>query len=315
MKVLIVEDDRAVMMLTSAYIRSFGHEIETAVSGEEALEKFDPNHIDMVLMDYMLPGINGFETTMRLREIYEDEWFPIIFLTSAHEDEHLSQGLAAGGDDYLYKPVTPVVLEAKLKAMQRIVSMQQELLSVNKQLEQLSVMDGLTQIYNRRGFDRAMESEWKRMQRDKNQLTLLLIDVDYFKKFNDHYGHQAGDDCLIQIAKALDEQLYRPADITARYGGEEFAVLLPGTDTAGAEEVAKRILQVVHAMAIPHEKSDVADHVTISIGVASSDQNLNDSIENLIKSTDKTLYQAKRDGRNRYLTHVAMLEKETNPSA
>ena len=209
MKVLIVEDDRAIMMLTSAYIRSFGHEVVQAVSGEEAIEKFDPNHIDLIIMDFMLPGINGFETTTKLRETYGDEWFPILFLTSAHDDDHLSQGLAAGGDDYLYKPVTPVVLEAKLKAMQRIVTMQQELLDANKQLEQLSFLDGLTQIYNRRGFDRAIKSEWKRMKRDKNQLTLLMMDVDYFKKFNDHYGHQAGDDCLKQIAAAIEGELFR----------------------------------------------------------------------------------------------------------
>ena len=151
MRVLIVEDDRAIMMLTSAYIRSFGHEAIPAEGGEKALELFDPNNIDLVLMDYMLPGIDGFETTMKLRETYVDEWFPIIFLTSASDEEHLSKGLAAGGDDYLSKPVTPVVLEAKLKAMQRIVNMQQELLDVNKRLKQLSYLDGLTQIYNRRG--------------------------------------------------------------------------------------------------------------------------------------------------------------------
>ena len=303
MKVLIVEDDRAVMMLTSAYIRSFGHEVEQAMSGEEAIEKFDPNHIDLIIMDYMLPGINGFETTIKLRETYEDEWFPILFLTSAHDDEHLSQGLAAGGDDYLYKPVTPVVLEAKLKAMQRIVTMQQELLDANKQLEQLSFLDGLTQIYNRRGFDRAIKSEWKRMKRDKNQLTLLMMDVDYFKKFNDHYGHQAGDDCLKQIATAIEGELFRPADITARYGGEEFAVLLPGTDTVGAIEVAKRVIKAVRKLAIPHDQSEVADHVTMSIGLASSTETIDD-IKELIEAADQTLYRAKQDGRNRYMTHA-----------
>ena len=215
MKVLIVEDDRAVMMLTSAYVRSFGHEVTQAFSGEEAIEKFDLNHIDLVIMDYMLPGINGFETTMKLRETYDDEWFPIIFLTSATEDGHLSKGLAAGGDDYLYKPVSSVVLEAKLKAMQRIVTMQQELQEKNSRLEQLSFLDGLTQIYNRRGFDRAIKSEWKRMRRDNNELTLLMMDVDFFKKYNDHYGHQAGDDCLKTVASTLEQQLFRPADIVS----------------------------------------------------------------------------------------------------
>lgn len=315
MKVLIVEDDRAVMMLTSAYIRSFGHESVPAYSGEEAIELFDPHHIDLVIMDYMLPGINGFETTMQLRETYQDDWFPIIYLTSADDDEHLSLGLAAGGDDYLHKPVTPVVLEAKLKAMQRIVSMQKQLVDANKQLEQLSFLDGLTQIFNRRGFDRAIKSEWKRMKRDKNKLTLLMMDVDYFKKFNDHYGHQAGDDCLKQIAGALEGELYRPADIVARYGGEEFSVLLPGTDSIGAVQVAKRLIQVIRKLAIEHEQSDIADHVTMSIGLATSNNKQNDSIEALIESADKALYRAKKDGRNRYLTHDALLDKESHANS
>jgi diguanylate cyclase (GGDEF)-like protein len=291
------------MMLTSAYIRSFGHETVPAVSGEEAIEIFDPNNIDLVIMDYMLPGIDGFETTMQLRATYEDEWFPIIFLTSANDEEHLSRGLAAGGDDYLYKPVTPIVLEAKLKAMQRIVNMQQELLTANKRMEKLSYLDGLTQIYNRRGFDRAISTEWKRMLRDKNDLTLMLMDVDCFKKYNDHYGHQAGDDALKRIAKAIEEQLYRPADIVARYGGEEFAVLLPGTNSEGAEMVAERIIESISLMNIPHVKSEVTDHVTISVGVSCSSKVNVDGIPRLIKTADEALYAAKKAGRNQHIIY------------
>lgn len=300
MKVMIVEDDRAVMMLTSAYIKSFGHEVIPAVDGEEALEKFDPNTINIVLMDYMLPGIDGLETTRRLREIYEGEWFPIIFLTSSADDAHLSKALEAGGDDYLNKPVTPVVLEAKLKAMQRIVTMQQELLEANKRMEQLSYLDGLTQIYNRRGFDRSISTEWKRMRRDNNELCLLLIDVDYFKKYNDHYGHQAGDDCLKVVAKAIERVLFRPADIAARYGGEEFAILLPGTDLAGASLVAERVLQTIHEQNISHEYSDISDRLSVSIGIAISNKSANNNILKLIKSADEGLYEAKNSGRNQY---------------
>ena len=141
------------------------------------------------------------------------------------------------------------------------------------------------------------------MLRDKNQLTLLMMDVDYFKKFNDHYGHQAGDDCLKQIAAAIEGELYRPADITARYGGEEFAVLLPGTDAEGAIEVAKRLIHAVRSLAIPHQDSEVADHVTMSIGLATSTDSIQD-IKTLIEAADKTLYRAKQDGRNRYLTNI-----------
>lgn len=303
MRVMIVEDDRAVLMLTSAYVRSFGHEVESAESGEQAIEQFDPNHIDLILMDYMLPGIDGVQTTSRLREIYHDEWFPILFLTSASDDENLSRGLAAGGDDYLTKPVSAVVLEAKLKAMQRIVNMQKELLGMNKRLEQLSYMDGLTQIFNRRSFDRSIESEWKRMSRDQNELALIMLDVDYFKRFNDSYGHQAGDDCLKSVASVLENHLSRPADIVARYGGEEFAILLPGTGRTGAEKVCERLLVSIRELAIPHKDSEVASVVTISLGIATSAASDVDSAEALIKAADAALYQAKEAGRNRFMCH------------
>ncbi len=299
MRVMLVEDDRAVMMVTSKYIESFGHEVIPAIDGETALELFDPNHIDLVLMDYILPGIDGFETTRRLRKTYQDEWFPIIFLTSTKGDKHLALGLDAGGDDYLYKPVRSVVLESKIKAMSRIVKMQKDLLTANKKMEQLSYLDGLTQIYNRRGFDRSISSEWRRMHRDKNTLSFLMMDVDFFKKYNDHYGHQAGDDCLKEIAKGLEEQLYRPADIVSRYGGEEFAVLLPGTDAEGAQQVAERFVKAIESIAIPHVESTASEFVTISVGIACSSKSGNKNIKKLIKSADEALYQAKEGGRNR----------------
>lgn len=134
MRIMLVEDDRAVMMVTSKYIESFGHQAVPAVDGESAIEIFDPNKMDLILMDYILPGIDGFETTRRLRKIYQDVWFPIIFLTSTVDDSLLAKGLDAGGDDYLYKPVTALVLESKIMAMERIVKMQKELLAANKQM-------------------------------------------------------------------------------------------------------------------------------------------------------------------------------------
>ncbi len=300
MRVLLVEDDRAVMMVTTKYIESFGYEVVPAYDGETALEKFDPNTIDLVFMDYILPGIDGFETTRRLRETYSDEWFPIIFLTSSKGDDHLAKGLAAGGDDYLYKPVSTVVLESKIKAFARILKMQEDLLEVNKKMERLSFLDGLTEVYNRRGFDRALSKEWRRMRRDNNTLSLLMIDVDFFKKYNDHYGHQAGDDCLKQIAKTLDNNTFRPADIVARYGGEEFAILLPRTETEGAILTANRLVKAIEAKEIIHENSSASHVITISIGLSQSSSKGNNNIEKLIKSADNGLYRAKSNGRNGY---------------
>jgi diguanylate cyclase (GGDEF)-like protein len=299
MKVMLVEDDRSAMMVTTAYIKSFGHEVVQAKTGESALELFDPNTMDLVLMDYLLPGIDGEETTKRLRIKYKDEWFPIIFITSANDDKHLAQGLEAGADDYLYKPVTPIVLKSKIAAIARLVKMQKDLLEASKKMEQLSYLDGLTHIYNRRGFDRAMNSEWKRRQRNKTSLSFLMIDVDYFKKYNDHYGHQSGDDCLKTIATTLENKLLRPADIVARYGGEEFAVLLPGTPKLGAIKVAERLVKSIEGTMIPHEKSDVSKYVTISIGVAVTSFDEKTTLESLIKTGDKSLYKAKTSGRNK----------------
>ena len=306
MKVMLVEDDRAVMMLTSAHIKSFGHEVVPAVSGEIALELFDPNTISLVLMDYILPGIDGVETTRRLRKKYPDVWFPIIFLTSARDDESLSNSLTAGADDYLHKPITSIVLGSKIKAISRLVKMQKDLLAANQKMEQLSYLDGLTHIYNRRGFDRAINSEWKRMQREKSYLSFLMIDVDYFKKYNDHYGHPAGDDCLNIIAAVLEEQLLRPGDIIARYGGEEFAVLLPSTDTKGAIKVAERLVKSIEQSKIPHEKSEAFEYVTISVGVAGTSNVQDATIEALIKAGDESLYEAKSNGRNQVFAPASL---------
>jgi diguanylate cyclase (GGDEF)-like protein len=298
MKVMLVEDDRAVMMVTTAYIKSFGHEVVPATTGEIALELFDPNTMDLVLMDYLLPGIDGVETTKRLRKKHKDEWFPIIFITSANDDDNLAQGLEAGADDYLQKPVAPIVLNSKIAAIARLVKMQKDLLAASKKMEQLSYLDGLTHIYNRRGFDRAMNSEWKRRLRDKNALSFLMIDVDYFKKYNDHYGHQSGDDCLKTIAATLEEKLLRPADVVARYGGEEFVVLLPATNKDGAIKVAERLVKSIEEREILHEKSDVSKYVTISVGVALANTEQESSLEGFIKAGDDSLYIAKSSGRN-----------------
>ncbi|PCJ45988.1 MAG: diguanylate cyclase response regulator [Gammaproteobacteria bacterium] len=309
MKVMLVEDDRAVMMVTTAYIKSFGHDVVEAISGEIALELFDLNTIDLVLMDFLLPGIDGVETTRRLRSIYQDEWFPIIFLTSANDDKHLAQGIEAGADDYLHKPITPIVLESKITAIARLVKMQKDLLHASRKMEKLSYLDGLTHIYNRRGFDRAINSEWKRMMRDKNSLAFLMIDVDYFKKFNDHYGHQAGDECLKTIATALEDNLLRPADLVARYGGEEFAVLLPATDDIGALQVAIKLVSAIAQLKIAHSESDVANTVTISIGVAVTSSFDGLTQEDLIKSADEYLYKAKSSGRNQHCSTISSTEK------
>jgi diguanylate cyclase (GGDEF)-like protein len=166
-------------------------------------------------------------------------------------------------------------------------------------LQRLAARDGLTGIANRRCFDEALAAEWHRAQRDQTSLALLLIDVDHFKRYNDTYGHQKGDDCLKNIARAMEDKIFRPADLLARYGGEEFVILMPNTDTTGAQMVANRIVHHVHEQAIPHEASDIGQRVSISVGVAATVPGQHLEADRLLAAADKALYAAKHSGRNR----------------
>ena len=176
--------------------------------------------------------------------------------------------------------------------------MKNELAEANKELGKLAHHDGLTQILNRRGFDEAIDRHWRQTRRDKSQMAFLLVDIDHFKLYNDHYGHLAGDDCLKTVAQFIAEKPHRPLDITARYGGEEFALILPNTPIAGAELIAKRITQGVCNLAIPHEASTTSDVITISVGICMASQA--ESASQLIQQADEGLYAAKHGGRNQF---------------
>lgn len=178
----------------------------------------------------------------------------------------------------------------------------QQLQAANEELQRLATLDGLTQIANRRRFDQYLENEWHRLKREQMPLSLILFDVDFFKRYNDTYGHLAGDDCLRQLGSALKSVIKRPADLVARYGGEEFAVILPNTEIEGAISVAQTIRQAVYDLTIPHAQSSVCDHVTVSLGVASIVPNSETSPQDLINAADKSLYIAKQQGRDRVHT-------------
>ena len=307
MKALIVEDTMTTLTVVSHLLESMGIMPVTARNGAEGLALFEKEQPDLILLDIILPGIDGYEVARRIRAMEKQgEWTPIIFLTGLTKDEELEQGIAAGGDDYLLKPVSGVVLGAKVRAMQRIVQMRHSLLVLarkldlaNKELTRLSAVDGLTGIANRRQFDEALAREWRRCMRAQEPLSLLMCDVDYFKQFNDSYGHQAGDDCLRTIAELLRVKLRRPADIVARYGGEEFAAVLPDTGVVGAEQVAEGMRSAVESLGIPHADSTAARVVTVSIGVATLVPQLAEGVPAMITAADWALYEAKRLGRNR----------------
>lgn len=312
MQVLIADDSRANRTLIAQYVTEAGHEVSLAEDGLEAVRLFKDRMPDLVIMDVIMPRLDGLGATRRIRRLcrLRDLWIPIILLTARNEDEDLAVGIEAGADDYLIKPVSPVVLQAKLKAMQRIATMRTQLERANAELRALSGQDGLTGIANRRRFDEQIRLEWRRCRRDGYPLALVLADVDYFKRYNDHYGHLQGDDCLIAVAGALKRCVQRAGDLVARYGGEEFAILLPNTDSAGAACVAERVRAAVEALQLPHAASDTAPVVTLSMGVAVfTPQQLGEATpEDLIHHADQALYQAKAQGRNRVTVNTAVFE-------
>ena len=306
MKILIVEDSRANLLLLTQYVEHFGASVLAAENGETAVARFADGRPDLVLLDVVLPDIDGFEVARRIRAMESDgEWTPIIFLSSLGKDEDIEQGIMAGGDDYLHKPVSEVVLGAKVRAMERLIQMRGSLVKLaseldvaNQELQRLSASDGLTGIANRRYFDEHIAREWRRARRNASSLALMMCDVDHFKKFNDTYGHQAGDECLRRVAGAIATSLERGSDMAARYGGEEFAVVLSETTLGGALIVAEKIRHAVHALQIPHAASSLG-RVTLSIGLAAAVPELDDPCDSLIAAADRALYQAKDSGRDR----------------
>lgn len=315
MKILLVEDSATLRHAMRGYIVDAGHEPVIARSGEEALQLLENTPVDMIIMDVEMPGLNGFETTRLIREWLGGHWIPIIFVTGLNEDENYREGIEAGGDDYLIKPVSFMIIKAKIRAMERIAEMRDQLNHLNTELEALSQLDSLTQIYNRRTFNEFAQQRWNNAKRHQQPISALMIDVDHFKLYNDHYGHPAGDACLKKISQAIKGCLHRGEDLFGRYGGEEFIVLLPETDTRGALHVAQEISKAIAELNLRHDVSPSSHLVTASIGGATCMRTTNHSLEELIKSADRALYKVKRSGRNRALidevvTHKTLLIAE-----
>lgn len=315
MKILIVEDASATLLVVSKYIERFGAQPIAVNNGEQAISAFRNEQPDMVLLDAMLPDIDGFSVARQMRAHEKPgAWTPIIFLSGMTSDKDLEKGIAAGGDDYLYKPVSEAVLNAKVRAMQRIIQMRtslvvlaRELDTANQELKRLSASDGLTGIANRRFFDEHLSREWRRARRGSGEIAILMCDVDHFKAYNDTYGHQAGDDCLRQVAHKIRDSMERAADLAARYGGEEFVVLLPDTPIAGAHIVAEKLRQTIHALKLPHAGS-AHHHVTLSIGIAAMAAGDQNTQQTLIEAADRALYRAKHAGRNLVCRHNLQLD-------
>ena len=288
--VLIVDDTPTNIQVLAETLRT-DYRVKVATSGQAALDVVGSGKPDLILLDVMMSGMDGYEVCRRLKANPDTQGIPVIFVTARNDALDEEYGLKLGAMDYVTKPFHPAIVKARVRNHVN--------LKLNTDLlESLALIDGLTGIPNRRRFDQALDTEWKRARRDGESLAMVMADVDCFKAYNDHYGHGAGDNCLRAVAQALASSLSRPADMMARYGGEEFVAVMPDTDGAGAKLLAQRWRDNVAALALPHACSSVAGQVTVSVGYACRKPTAEESHGLLQDTADAMLYRAKKQGRN-----------------
>ncbi len=289
---LLVVDDQPINIQVMHQVFGTDHQVFMATNGEQALAICQANPPDLVLLDVVMPGMDGFEVCARLKANPSTRNIPVIFVTAHSDAAQETHGLSVGAVDFISKPVNPAVVRARVKT-HLTLKFQSDL------LRNLVFLDGLTGVYNRRYFDQQMGVEWARAARNNTTLSLIMVDVDHFKLYNDRYGHQAGDDCLRQIAQILKSSLRRPSDLVARYGGEEFACILPETGYEDALAITQEIERMVRAHKIPHAFSQHDGVVTASLGLAArTAQAVGDAVA-LVGLADAQLYLAKQTGRGR----------------
>ncbi|SHI62936.1 diguanylate cyclase domain-containing protein [Clostridium intestinale] len=315
--ILIVDDRPENLLVLESILYNMECNIIKATSGNEALSLMFDYNFALVLLDVQMPEMDGFEIAELMRSNSRTRFTPIIFVTAiSKEKKCIFKGYEVGAVDYLFKPIEPVVLQSKVKFFielynqNKIIEQQKTLLEIkikelselkaaNFNLENLSYTDGLTGISNRRNFDSYIEMSWNNCLNSNKPLSLIMMDIDYFKLYNDNYGHIKGDDCLKAVAKELSKSAKRTLDLSARYGGEEFVIILPETHKDGAEIIAEEIRKNIINLDIPHESSPISKNVTLSLGVTTMVPNNQHTISEFINDADKALYEAKSLGRNR----------------
>ncbi|MGB1580556.1 MAG: diguanylate cyclase domain-containing protein [Nevskiales bacterium] len=288
---LLIVDDQPVNIQALYQIFKDEHEVFMATNGEQALAEARGKQPDLILLDIVMPGMDGLQVCKALKSDPATQSIPVIFVTSQDDPNDEARGLACGAVDFISKPISPPVVQAR--AHTHLLLKQQSDL-----LRKMAYIDGLTGVANRRKFNEQIEIDWRAAQRAHSSLGAIILDIDHFKLYNDHYGHQAGDACIAAIAQALHAQLGRPRDLLARYGGEEFACLLPDTEPEGVKRKAEEFLNAVRELKLPHAVSPTADRVTISLGVAAMIPQTEGASHELLKLADDRLYEAKEAGRN-----------------
>jgi diguanylate cyclase (GGDEF)-like protein len=322
--ILIVEEENNGMTILSSLLTQSGYQVRQVVDTQMALRTAQISQPDLILLEIKEPQSEGYEVCKRLKSEAKTQQIPVIFLGSVNEVFDRVTALALGATDYITKPCHWQEILIRVENHLNSLRQQKELLAENAKLQQelehclmaeaslersneelmlLATLDSLTQVANRRRFDEYIYQEWRRLIRYKEPISLILCDVDFFKDFNDRYGHQSGDNCLQQIAQAIRRVIKRPADLVARYGGEEFAVILPNTNIQGAVYVAEMIQLEIQLLKIPHAFSQISSYITLSLGVATMIPSLDMNPGGLIAVADLALYEAKHQGRDRIVAH------------
>ena len=290
--ILVVDDSPENLQVISTVLKQ-DYKVKVAINGERALalaNSAEPP--DLILLDVMMPGMDGYEVCARLKQDPITARIPVLFVSSRDDEEDEARGLSLGAIDYIVKPIRPSIVQARVRN-------HIELKRSRDLLERLTTQDHLTGISNRRRFDDSLHAEWQRAAREQTPLSLVAIDIDHFKAYNDHYGHPGGDQCLIEVARALAACVTRPTDLVARCGGEEFGCLLPSTDNIGASRLAEQMRAAIEALGLEHAQSLTHRYVTISLGVSTAIPQADEPAQALVDMADAALYEAKGAGRNR----------------
>ncbi len=323
--VLIADDDKNARKLLRKIMEQEGYDVIDTTNGQQCLDAYQKERPDIVLLDAIMPVMDGFNCCKQL--ILHDKknlartletldkdssvensflsmiWdhTPILMITGLNDSQSIDKAFQFGASDFITKPIHLAVLRRRVRRLLYQTQIYKQLEAANQALQHLANVDGLTSLANRRRFDQYLASQWLTLAQAESPLSLILCDIDFFKLYNDKYGHPAGDNCLQKVAGVIGRKAEKTHDLVARYGGEEFAVILPNTPGAGAVKVASGMQTGVQFIQIPHADSKVSDYVTLSIGVATTTPNYNSEPTDLILTADKALYQAKSEGRNRII--------------
>lgn len=310
--ILIVDEDASRRGLLVRAMQNEEYGVFEASNGEEGLKRARECKPDLVLLDAELPILDGFKCCGQIQSMMGETAPAILMMIVGNDNAAIDRAFEAGATDFLSKPIHWTVLRQRVgrilasrwaiaqlqRQIQREHLLTEQLERANQQLQRLALIDRLTQIANRRYFDQHLSQQWNQLAREESSLSLIMCDIDWFKSYNDTYGHQAGDECLQTIANLLSDSVKRAGDLVARYGGEEFAIVLSHTNTKGALQLAESIRETLKERAIPHKNSPINDVVTLSLGVASMIPTPKSSANKLIAEADDALYQAKESGRD-----------------